>query len=74
MGFSSVSWLREYKHTRLSKVHVSGYVSHIYNRLVKERMSYALHNGRGLIIMQMRTKVGKLEHKLLEGRRRGKPC
>ena len=58
MGFSSVSWLREYKHTRLSKVHVSGFVSNIYNRLVKERMSYALHNGRGLIIMQMRNKVG----------------
>ena len=57
-GFSSVSWLREYKHTRLSKVHVSGYVSNIYIRLVKERMSYTLHNGRGFIIMQMRTKVG----------------
>ena len=39
-------------------MHVNGYVSNIYNRLVKERMSYALHNGRGLIIMQMRTKVG----------------
>ena len=58
MAFSSVSLLREYKHTRLSKVHVSGFVSNIYNRLVKDRMSYALHNGRGLIIMQMRTKVG----------------
>ena len=46
------------QHTRLSKVHVSGYVSNIYTRLVKDRMSYALHNGRGLIIMQMRTKVG----------------
>ena len=57
-GFSSVSWLRESKHTRLSQVHVSGYVSNIYIRLVKERMSYALHNGRGLIIMHMRTKVG----------------
>ena len=57
-GFSCVSWIREYKHTRLSKVHVSGYVGNIYIRLVKERMSYALHNGRGLIIMQMRTKVG----------------
>ena len=58
MGFSSVSLLREYKHTRLFKAHVSGYVSNMYNRLVKERMSYALHNGRGLITMQMRTKVG----------------
>ena len=58
MGFSSVSLLHEYKHTRPSKVHVSGFVSSIYNRLVKERMSYALHNRRGLIIMQMRTKVG----------------
>ena len=59
MGFSSVSsLLHEYKHTRLSKVHVSGFVSNIFNRLVKNRMSYALHNGRGLIIMQMRTKVG----------------
>ena len=57
MGFSSVSLLSEYKHTRLSKVHVSGFVRNIYNRLVKERMSYALYNGRGLIIMQMRTKV-----------------
>ena len=47
-----------YKHTRQSKVHVSGYVSHIYTRLIKDRMSYALHNGRGLIIMQMMTKVG----------------
>ena len=53
MGFSSVCRLREYKHTRLSKVQVSGYVSNIYTRLVKDRMSYALHNGRGLIIMQM---------------------
>ena len=73
MAFSSVSLLREYKHTRLSKVHVSDLVSNIYNRLVKDRMSYTLHNGRGLIIMQMRTEVGKLEHELLEGRRRGKP-
>ena len=30
MGFSSVSLLREYKHTRLSKVHVSGFVSNTY--------------------------------------------
>ena len=39
-------------------MHVSGFVSSIYTGLVKNRMSYALHNGRGLIIMQMRTKVG----------------
>ena len=58
MGFSSVNRLHEYKHTRLSKVQVSGCFSNIYNRLLKERMSYALDNGRGLIIMQMRTKVG----------------
>ena len=57
MGFSSVSGIRDIN-TRLSKVHISGYVSNIYTRLVKDRMSYALHNGRGLIIMQMRTKVG----------------
>ena len=73
MAFSSVSLLREYKHTRLSKVHVSSWFSNIYNRLVQDRMSYALHNGRGLIIMQMRTESGKLEHELLEGRWRGKP-
>ena len=59
MTFSNVSLLREYKHTRLSKVLVSGLVSNIYyNRLVQDRMSYALHKGRELIIMQMRTKVG----------------
>ena len=58
MAISSVSLLREYKHTRLSKMHVSSCFSNIYKRLVKDRMSYALHNGRGLIIMQMRTKVG----------------
>ena len=51
MAFSSVSFLREYKHTRLSKVHVSGLVSNIYNRLVKDRVSYALHKGRELMIM-----------------------
>ena len=58
MAFSNVSLLREYKHTRLSKVLVSGLVRNIYNRLVQDRMSYALHKGRELIIMQMRTKVG----------------
>ena len=58
MAFSNVSWLREYKHTRLSKVHVSSGFSNIYNWLVKDRMSYALHKGRELIITQMRTEVG----------------
>ena len=47
-----------YKHTRLSKVHVSGFVSSINMGLVKDRMSYALHNERELIIMQMRSKAG----------------
>ena len=51
MAFSSVSYLREYKHTRLSKVHISGLVSNIYNRLVKDRVSYALHNLREIMIM-----------------------
>ena len=58
MAISSVSLLCDYKHTRLSKVHVSSCFSNIYNRLVKDRKSDALHNGRGLIIMQMRTEVG----------------
>ena len=53
MAFSSVSFLREYKHTRLSKVHVRGLVSNIYNRLVKDRVS-ALPNLREIMIMQMR--------------------
>ena len=56
MAISSVTLLREYKHNRLSKVHVSSCFSNIYNRLVQDRMSYALHNE--LIIMQMRTEVG----------------
>ena len=51
MAFSNVSLLHEYKHTRLSKVLVSNGFSNIYNRLVKDRMSYALHKGRELIIM-----------------------
>ena len=51
MAFSSVSYLREYKHTRQSKVHVSGLVSDIYNGLVKHRISYALHNIREIMIM-----------------------
>ena len=46
-GFSSVSWLREYKHTRLPHPHVSGYLSNIYIRLVKDRMSYAYTMGEG---------------------------
>ena len=58
MAFSNVSLLREYKHTRLSKVLVSNGFSNIYKRLVKDRMSYALHKVRELIIMRMRTKVG----------------
>ena len=58
MAFCNVSLLREYKHTRLSKVLISNVFGKIYNRLVKERMSYALHKGRELIIMQMRTEVG----------------
>ena len=57
-AISNVRLLREYKHTRLSKVHVSSSFSNIYNRLVKDRMSYPLHEGRELMIMQMRTKVG----------------
>ena len=44
MAFSSVSYLREYKHTHLSKVLVSNGFSNIYNGLVKDRISYALHN------------------------------
>ena len=51
MAFSNVSLLREYKHTRLSKVRVSNGFSHIYNRLVKDRMSYALHKVGELITM-----------------------
>ena len=58
MAFSNVSLLREYKHTRLSKVLISNGFCYIYKGLVKDRMSYALHKGRDLIIMQMRTKVG----------------
>ena len=72
MGFSSVSWLREYKHTRLSKVHVSGLVSNIYNRLVKDRMSYAFWEKVNHYANEDYS--GKLEHELLEGRWRGKPC
>ena len=51
MAFSSVSYLHEYKHTRLSKVNVSGLVSNIYNRLVKDRVSYTFHNLREMMIM-----------------------
>ena len=54
-------------------VHVSGFVSRIYTGFVKDRMSYTLHDGRGLIIMQMRTKAGTRK-RVNEGRRRGKPC
>ena len=38
----------------------------INTRLVKDRMSYALHNGRGLIIMQMRELKWELENELLK--------
>ena len=48
-----------YKHTRLSTVHVSGIVSNINTGLVKDRMSYALHNVRELIIMQISKRVMK---------------
>ena len=62
MVISSVRSYMKYKHTCLSKVHVSSCFINIYKRLVKDRKSYALHNGRELIIMQMRTESGKLEH------------
>ena len=67
-----VNGVSRYKHTRLSKVPVSGFVSRINMGLVKDRMSYALHNGRGLIIMQIRSKAG-IRKRVNEGRRRGKP-
>ena len=51
MAFSSVSYLREYKHTRLSKVLVSNGFSNIYNGLVKDRISYVLHNPQEIMIM-----------------------
>ena len=51
MAFSSVSYLREYKHTHLSKVLVSNGFSNIYNGLVKNRISYALHNPQEITIM-----------------------
>ena len=47
-----------YKHTVLSKVHVSGIVRNINTGLVKDSMSYTLHNVWELIIMQMRHKAG----------------
>ena len=47
----NVSLLREYKHTRLSNVLVRNGFSNIYNRLVKDRMSYALHKVGEIIIM-----------------------
>ena len=42
MAFSNVSFLREYKHTHLSKVLVSNGFSNIYKQLVQDRMSYTL--------------------------------
>ena len=49
---------------------VSGYVSNINTVLVQDRMSYALHNARELIIMQMRHEAGirtRVEKEGLEG-------
>ena len=40
-----------YLHTELSKVQVSGIVSNINKVLVKDRVSYALHNLWEVIIM-----------------------
>ena len=51
MAFSSVSYLREYKHTHLSKVLVSNGFSNIYNGLVKDRISYALHHPQETMTM-----------------------
>ena len=59
-----ITW---YKHTRLSKVHVSGIVRNINTGLVKDRMSYALHNVWELIIMQMRHKAGISKRVVKEG-------
>ena len=50
-GISSVSYLREYKHTHLSKVLISNGFSNIYNGLVKDRISYALHNPQEIMTM-----------------------
>ena len=46
-----VMLIREYKHTRLSKVLVRNGFSNIYNRLVQDRMSYALHKVGEIITM-----------------------
>ena len=54
MAFSSVSYLREYKHTHLSKVLVSNGFSNIYNGLVKDRISYALHNPQEIMLEKLR--------------------
>ena len=70
MAFSCISLLSEYKHNRLSKVHVSSCFSNIYNRLVQDRMSYALHK---VNYYANEDSSEKLEHELSEGRRRGKP-
>ena len=53
-GINIVSYLREYKHTRLSKVLVSNGFSNIYNGLVQDRISYALHNPQEIMIVWMR--------------------
>ena len=55
-------------------MHVSSCFSNIYKWLVKDRKSYALHNGRGLIIMQTRTESGKLEHEFLKEGGEGNPA
>ena len=60
-----ITW---YKHTRQSQVHVSGIVSNINTGLVKDRISYALHNVWELIIMQMRHKAGISKRVVKEGR------
>ena len=65
--------IKWYKHTDLSKVHVSGIVSNINTGLVKDRMSYALHNVWELIIMQMRHKAGISKRVVKEGGE-GKPA
>ena len=54
-------------HTELSKVQVSVIVSIINKVLIKDRVSYALHNVWELIIMQMRHKAGISKQVVKEG-------
>ena len=63
MAFSSVSYLREYKHTRLSKVLVSNGFNNIYNGLVKEIISYALHNPQEIMIMRYSSESSQTREK-----------